>query len=92
MVKAGISPNATLSGGVEAMRAPEQPAADAKGLLMPTIDETKTMARRLRVSLAARGRDIAHSEALELVAAQLGHRDWNAASAALEGDRKAIAF
>ena len=50
---------------------------------MTTIDDAKAMARRLRAALEARGLAASHSDTLELVAAQLGHRDWNTASAAL---------
>lgn len=35
------------------------------------------MATRLRRALAATGAEIRHAQALELVAQQLGHRDWN---------------
>lgn len=41
------------------------------------------MARRLRAALAARGFAATHSDTLELVAAQLGFRDWNTTSASL---------
>lgn len=55
-----------------------------KGIAVtPSIDEAKSMARRLRTVLAARGLTATHSDTLELVAAQLGYRDWNTASAAL---------
>lgn len=37
----------------------------------------KQQARRLRTSLADRGIEVTHSDALELVAHQLGARDWN---------------
>ena len=50
---------------------------------MTTIDDAKAMARRLRAALEARGLSATHSDTLELVAAQLGHRDWNTASAML---------
>ena len=50
---------------------------------MPTIDQAKGMAKRLRSALAERTIDIPHSTSLELVAAQLGHRDWNTAAATL---------
>lgn len=50
---------------------------------MINIDEAKNMARRLRSAMEARGLAATHSDALELVAAQLGHRDWNTASASL---------
>lgn len=44
--------------------------------------DPKSMASRLRSQLAARGTDITHSQSLELVAAQLGYRDWNTCAAA----------
>lgn len=50
---------------------------------MTTIDDAKAMARRLRAALEASGFSASHSDTLELVAAQLGHRDWNTASATL---------
>ena len=51
---------------------------------MTTTDDAKSMARVLRSALAARGVDVSHSDTLEIVAAQLGHRDWNTATAALK--------
>lgn len=39
--------------------------------------EAKAMARRLRIALGERGYEVAHSEALELVARALAARDWN---------------
>jgi hypothetical protein len=42
---------------------------------MPTIDQAKGMAKRLRSALAARDIEIPHALSLELVAAELGHRD-----------------
>src|SRR5688500_9768059 len=66
------------------MRAPCQSPPDRKGFAVTTtIDDAKTMARRLRTALETRGFGASHSDALELVAAQLGHRDWNTASASL---------
>lgn len=56
---------------------------------MTTIDQAKTMAKRLRTALAAhpaRSIDLPHAAALELVAAQLGYGDWNIAAARLERD------
>ena len=50
---------------------------------MPTIDQAKAMAKRLRSALAANTIDVTHGTSLELVAAQLGHRDWNTAAAKL---------
>jgi catechol 2,3-dioxygenase-like lactoylglutathione lyase family enzyme len=52
-------------------------------MTIPTIDDAKAMARRLRDAMQLRGIAASHSDALELVAAQLGHRDWNTASASL---------
>jgi catechol 2,3-dioxygenase-like lactoylglutathione lyase family enzyme len=40
-------------------------------------DRHKQMARRLRADLASRDVTLSHSESLELVAHQLGARDWN---------------
>ncbi|HEY6815460.1 MAG TPA: glyoxalase superfamily protein [Croceibacterium sp.] len=54
-----------------------------------TIDDAKAMARRLRGAMETRGLAASHSDALELVAAQLGHRDWNTASAALDASEPA---
>ena len=55
-----------------------------KGIAVsPSIDDAKSMARRLRAAMEARGLAATHSDTLELVAAQLGFRDWNTTSAAL---------
>lgn len=53
-----------------------------------TTDDYKTQARRLRDALAATGSKVSHAQALELVARQHGHRDWNTLSAEA-GNRKA---
>jgi hypothetical protein len=45
------------------------------------MNDPKTMARRLRADLAARGVEISHGEALEIVAHQYGARDWNTLAA-----------
>jgi catechol 2,3-dioxygenase-like lactoylglutathione lyase family enzyme len=50
---------------------------------MPTIDQAKGMAKRLRVALAEREIEIPHAACLELIAVELGHRDWNTAVATL---------
>ncbi|WP_271407763.1 glyoxalase superfamily protein [Pseudomonas sp. Q1-7] len=50
---------------------------------MPSINQAKQMAKRLRALLAARDHPLPHSAALELVANQLGYKDWNTASATL---------
>ena len=59
-----------------------------------TMAQAKHMAKQLRTSLAATEHDISHSAALELVAQQLGYKDWNTASARLpdETAAPAIAF
>jgi Glyoxalase superfamily protein len=46
-------------------------------------DQAKARARELRAELAAAGSPVSHAEALERVAAELGYRDWNTASARL---------
>jgi len=43
----------------------------------------KLMAKRLRTSLAARGVEVTHSEALEIIAHEHGARDWNTLAAAV---------
>jgi hypothetical protein len=47
-----------------------------------SIETMKTHARRLRGTLAEAGTNVSHAQALELVARQHGHRDWNTAHAA----------
>ncbi|MBB4000129.1 glyoxalase superfamily protein [Aureimonas pseudogalii] len=54
---------------------------------MPTIDQAKSMAKRLRSALATKEIDVSHATSLELVAVELGYRDWNTASAVLEPER-----
>ena len=44
-------------------------------------DALKAQAKRLRKALEAEGNFISHGEALELLAHQLGYRDWNTLSA-----------
>ena len=56
---------------------------------LPALDELKAQARRLRKALEAEGNFISHSEALELVAHQMGHRDWNTLHAAA-GNRRPV--
>ena len=47
----------------------------------PPDADPKAMARRLRGALADRGVTVGHGDALELVARQLGVRDWNTLAA-----------
>ncbi|MGH8861818.1 MAG: GNAT family N-acetyltransferase [Jatrophihabitantaceae bacterium] len=44
-------------------------------------NDPKVMARSLRSQLHARGLELTHGECLDIVAQQLGHRDWNVLSA-----------
>ena len=48
----------------------------------PNESELKTRARRLREAMAEAGQPITHAQALEAIARQHGHRDWNTARAA----------
>lgn len=50
---------------------------------MFSIDQAKQMAKRLRASLQTRDQAVSHCAALELVAQQLGYKDWNTAAALL---------
>lgn len=53
------------------------------GVSMYPPDDLKTAARRLRAALAEDGVSVSHGRALDLVARQLGMRDWNICSARL---------
>lgn len=61
---------------------------------MITVARAKQMAKSLRTSLAAQQHALSHSTALELVARQLGYKDWNTAAAVLpaEPDPTSIRF
>ena len=65
--------------------------AFVKGFLMtrslPTIDELKLQAKRLRQAMTERGAAVTHGAALELVAQQHGARDWNTLSARAHRDQ-----
>nr|WP_314526310.1 glyoxalase superfamily protein [uncultured Pseudomonas sp.] len=50
---------------------------------MISIEQAKQMAKRLRASLQVNDQQASHSMALELVAHQLGYKDWNTAAALL---------
>ena len=54
---------------------------------LPSIDELKTQAKRLRARLGEDGHEVGHSKALELIAQQYGYRDWNTLHAAV-GNRE----
>jgi len=55
---------------------------------MHSLEELKAQAKRLRGTLAAQQKPVSHSEALELVAKQMGYRDWNTLHASI-GNRPA---
>ncbi|WP_295478044.1 glyoxalase superfamily protein [uncultured Pseudomonas sp.] len=59
---------------------------------MITLEQAKHMAKALRTHLP--GAELSHSAALELVARQLGYKDWNVAAARLpsERPRPAVSF
>ncbi len=57
---------------------------------MTTDISPKTMASRLRARLTGNGIEITHSQALEIVAAQLGYRDWNTCAAAPKPTREPV--
>lgn len=50
---------------------------------LPSLDQIKTQAKRLRSKLETVGQAVSHSQSLELLAHQLGHRDWNTLHAAV---------
>lgn len=68
------------------MQAPNAKSAsqlkDVKMTLLPSLDALKAQAKALRLSLATTGHSISHAQSLELLAKQLGHRDWNTLHAA----------
>lgn len=53
---------------------------------MRTFRDAKAMAKAMREALAARGLDLQHSEALEIVARQFGLDSWNILAAKIEAD------
>ncbi len=61
---------------------------------MSSIQKAKHMAKSLRASLEKGNQEVSHSVALELVAQQLGYKDWNVASAMLpdENSQSAVTF
>ncbi|WP_136475623.1 glyoxalase superfamily protein [Pseudomonas sp. DG56-2] len=53
---------------------------------MLSIEKAKRMAKRLRSALQASDHEVSHANALELVARQLGYKDWNTAAALLPAE------
>ena len=49
---------------------------------IPSIESLKSQAKRLRATLNESGHPITHSQSLEMVAGQMGYRDWNTLHAA----------
>ena len=56
------------------------------GTSVPSSDQLKAQAKRLRVAMAEKQTPITQSMALEAVARQWGYRDWNTLSAATKSD------
>jgi len=54
---------------------------------MHSIEDLKAQAKRLRTTLADAGQAISHSQSLELLAKQLGYRDWNTLHGSLGNQR-----
>ncbi len=50
---------------------------------LPSLDNLKAQAKRLRTTLSEDGTAISHSKSLELIAHQYGFRDWNTLHAAV---------
>ena len=50
---------------------------------LPSIEQLKRQAKRLRIELEAVGNTISHSKSLELLAYQLGYKGWNSLHAAI---------
>lgn len=44
---------------------------------MPSVDDLKAQAKRLRAQMAAINTPVSHSQSLELLAQQMGLHDWN---------------
>ena len=59
---------------------------------LPSLAAAKGQARYIRKDLAAQGREISHSAALELVAKSYGHKDWNTLHAAIGNEARAPVF
>ena len=54
-----------------------------------TREAAKARARELRLEASTAGQSISHSKAIGMVAAELGYRDWNTASARLSNTPEA---
>ena len=58
---------------------------------LPTVADLKQQAKRLRHQFAEQNNAISHSKSLELLARQLGYRDWNTLHAAA-GNRAPVTY
>ncbi len=63
-----------------------------KTIDLPSREELKVQAKRLRAALAAAGEEVSHGRSLELVAQQHGFRDWNTLHAALGNGPALVKF
>eukprot|EP00903_Cladosiphon_okamuranus_P001131 g1129.t1 len=50
-------------------------------MTLPSVAQLKAQAKRLKAVLAEKGQTLSHSQALELLSAQYGFKDWNTAHA-----------
>lgn len=50
-------------------------------MTLPSVAQLKAQAKRLKAALADKGQKLSHSQALELLSAQYGFKDWNTAHA-----------
>lgn len=58
---------------------------------MLSVEQAKKMAKVLRSSLESRQAPVSHAAALEIVAHQLGYKDWNTAAALLpQGEKQPV--
>ncbi len=57
-----------------------------------TLKGLKTQAKALRTALSEKGQTVSHSEALELLARQMGARDWNTLAATAEATPNRMEF
>lgn len=48
-----------------------------------SLQDLKTQAKSLRQALSGSGQTVSHAQSLELLAKQLGHRDWNTLHASI---------
>jgi hypothetical protein len=58
----------------------------------PSLEDLKVQAKRLRTELDAGGTPVTHARALELLAHQYGHKDWNTLHAAVGNRPPACPF